>query len=468
MKRITDLKFVDTYLTEFTGDYRTALEVIDELPDYTLVTLRDLIDHIIDLIAAHHNYSLKAASIFTKIKELQDANKIDSYLADLLHSIRIKGNSGAHKKEVSADTHDQRKDKLRELALSAREELLEVLKTVSSLLHNRRELDLSLAKVSIKKPEVIIAEATLSTDYNAKMKAGRMYESLYHHSVLHGSVIGTDLELVSRMELLEHALACYSMACALSTNMEGYRKLKGHKNSVHEMILEWGKSEPLFRYASVAYQLYDDDNLPQYARERLEASTNAGYAPSQCLLANVLCREGDYELAIEYFIKAAEQENTKALIDLYQLYTDNNFIAPDHDKARKFLDRAIELDCPDAYATKAIDYFEGVTDCKDEKQGHELLNTAIKMGSQIGIEYSLSRSVQRQIAERISSEASTMLKEIRTSLEQQKKKPTTNPHIAKTKIKPNDPCKCGSGKKYKKCCGGIPTIPPSHIFSEWM
>ncbi|MBU0626162.1 SEC-C domain-containing protein [Patescibacteria group bacterium] len=22
-----------------------------------------------------------------------------------------------------------------------------------------------------------------------------------------------------------------------------------------------------------------------------------------------------------------------------------------------------------------------------------------------------------------------------------------------TKIRPNDPCSCGSGKKYKKCCG---------------
>ena len=23
------------------------------------------------------------------------------------------------------------------------------------------------------------------------------------------------------------------------------------------------------------------------------------------------------------------------------------------------------------------------------------------------------------------------------------------------KIKPNDPCPCGSGKKYKKCCGRV-------------
>ena len=23
----------------------------------------------------------------------------------------------------------------------------------------------------------------------------------------------------------------------------------------------------------------------------------------------------------------------------------------------------------------------------------------------------------------------------------------------KRKIRPNDPCSCGSGKKYKKCCG---------------
>lgn len=27
------------------------------------------------------------------------------------------------------------------------------------------------------------------------------------------------------------------------------------------------------------------------------------------------------------------------------------------------------------------------------------------------------------------------------------------PYVRKAKVKPNDPCPCGSGKKYKKCCG---------------
>ena len=34
------------------------------------------------------------------------------------------------------------------------------------------------------------------------------------------------------------------------------------------------------------------------------------------------------------------------------------------------------------------------------------------------------------------------------------KKPTVTVQKGK-KIGPNDPCPCGSGKKYKKCCGGI-------------
>lgn len=27
------------------------------------------------------------------------------------------------------------------------------------------------------------------------------------------------------------------------------------------------------------------------------------------------------------------------------------------------------------------------------------------------------------------------------------------PYVRKARVKPNDPCPCGSGKKYKKCCG---------------
>jgi len=33
---------------------------------------------------------------------------------------------------------------------------------------------------------------------------------------------------------------------------------------------------------------------------------------------------------------------------------------------------------------------------------------------------------------------------------------TTEPRSTKTKIGRNDPCPCGSGKKYKHCCGGMP------------
>ena len=38
----------------------------------------------------------------------------------------------------------------------------------------------------------------------------------------------------------------------------------------------------------------------------------------------------------------------------------------------------------------------------------------------------------------------------RLFLEQKK----SNTVINESKIYPNDPCPCGSGKKYKKCCGG--------------
>lgn len=36
------------------------------------------------------------------------------------------------------------------------------------------------------------------------------------------------------------------------------------------------------------------------------------------------------------------------------------------------------------------------------------------------------------------------------------KEPEKKPTFAATKIARNDPCPCGSSKKYKKCCGNIP------------
>ncbi|MBO4229401.1 MAG: SEC-C domain-containing protein [Clostridia bacterium] len=42
---------------------------------------------------------------------------------------------------------------------------------------------------------------------------------------------------------------------------------------------------------------------------------------------------------------------------------------------------------------------------------------------------------------------------------EQKKQPVRN--AATKKVGRNDPCPCGSGKKYKKCCGFNPADPES-------
>jgi hypothetical protein len=38
--------------------------------------------------------------------------------------------------------------------------------------------------------------------------------------------------------------------------------------------------------------------------------------------------------------------------------------------------------------------------------------------------------------------------------------------MAREKIGRNDPCSCGSGKKYKKCCGSVAGEPPLHGISQ--
>ena len=42
--------------------------------------------------------------------------------------------------------------------------------------------------------------------------------------------------------------------------------------------------------------------------------------------------------------------------------------------------------------------------------------------------------------------------------ENQRRIPQREPILAKEKVGRNEPCTCGSGKKYKKCCGKISAI----------
>ena len=66
---------------------------------------------------------------------------------------------------------------------------------------------------------------------------------------------------------------------------------------------------------------------------------------------------------------------------------------------------------------------------KDESRANELLSNAVKMGH-LG-----AREWEKNL-----SEGKDLMKYF------------ANQYIDKSNLKRNDPCNCGSGKKYKKCC----------------
>ena len=62
-----------------------------------------------------------------------------------------------------------------------------------------------------------------------------------------------------------------------------------------------------------------------------------------------------------------------------------------------------------------------------------------------------ARKMRRRVSSRMEVKRQKVAKEISTNAPDKsvKKQPV---RTAATKVGPNDPCPCGSGKKYKKCC----------------
>lgn len=121
--------------------------------------------------------------------------------------------------------------------------------------------------------------------------------------------------------------------------------------------------------------------------------------------------------------------------------------------------------CFRSIAPVLVAFFDFLGEKKILKDAQQLKRVVEKIGKQIiknakdpknwGIGKSLSMDMkeagvditnEQEIADFITVYNQKMLSE-------QKNKPSRTSRTEKQKIRRNDPCHCGSGKKYKKCCG---------------
>lgn len=110
------------------------------------------------------------------------------------------------------------------------------------------------------------------------------------------------------------------------------------------------------------------------------------------------------------------------------------------------------------YKTEARDMFMELMENIREEVCHNIFRTATSLDAAVNLMRSLSDKASAQMANALGldpsiTQAGNIVSEVNAEVSEEQGAAVPRPIRSSPKVGRNDPCPCGSGKKYKKCCG---------------
>lgn len=458
MNQMTDLELCEFFSKQICGAYEQALEFMDSAPDVSLVKFRTISEWAVTLVAEKQNYEFETTNLQRRIDELFDIQAINKQLRSQLHDVRKLGNDGAHanllEDEIAAE---KQLVELRGKAVSARKYVLLSLEDIyvhvfgQSLTGN-----IEITENNSHTFRDIIFEATFKKESTAKKNAGIAYERLIQQQVLKNGyhVRANDYHHLSSLTM--QAIALLDTAAILSyfevfpeQEMEQFSK-----EEIDEAVLEHGDVDALHAYSRV---VFGDSFLPKEMHEkalgRTKAAADRGYPPAMTTYGRECHTKKDYEGAWRYLTIAAEADDAEAIACLSMMYSDGWAGHQDVNKGLELAQHATDLGHPEGLLALGRCYLLGLGVQQDDKKAQELIEQAVGKGSLTAKRYLEKIVHEKQLTQIAKQKADQIYLETgKAVLETLKKTRWTN-IAALGKVGRNDLCPCGSGKKYKKCCG---------------
>jgi hypothetical protein len=421
-KQMTDVELSLKLSYAIYENYHTALEFIETHPDYSLLKFRKVLKSIVEIIADKEEINLENKNLNDSIKYLVECGIPSKLLDNNLHDVKFFCNDGIHNGSSfkNKEESDEEINRLRENALIARKKLIEIFEYVYFIMINKQSAPTIISAIVERNNEIIYNSLT-STNYKEKLKAGIIYEDIFNTQLHSASKPLSRKIKYSLSVLIEYTLAFYESAYKLSAQVDD----EAFADDTEKVILQKCELEPLYKYASFGLSFISNN---EKFKKLLQIVADRGYIPAKALLGFNLYEENQFKLAFKYLLSVKNTNESIALWQLYYCYTEGKACSPNPNKAFKYLRKAVKLKYPDALATLSKVYHNGEYLPKDDEKSQELLEESIALGSKLGKKFK------------------EHLQEISTA---KKPKPITGGE----KIGRNEKCPCGSGKKYKKCCG---------------
>lgn len=441
---MTDIELSQKISPAIAETYTSAIQFIKTLPDYALLLFRAVLSDLCENIIAKNIDTVKKPNTLEKMIDLLFIQQIiDQNFKDLLHKIRKLGNRGVHRdyKIIEDDEKfiESIKNKLLEDAYETRQLLVEAFKIHQDI----PSIDITFLDFNEQEYKQTIFDAMISPSSKAKLRAGLLCELLAEDESRKSLYVQQE-SLFHIQNLYQHAVAFYNACFKISANVE--QKLRRFDPRIKEdIILEDCDLEPLYRYSKILCHKLDGTEQVELGLKYLKIASERKYPEATAFYAAYLYEvEKDYAKSFEYLSQSYVQEVPLAHRLLCYYYSDEIANSINHELALRHIQIAIDLGCSDALFELGKAYHIGSFVKKNDALAEEFLLKAINRGNFEAKKYYFFDFKQnRQILTEL---ISSKLKNIASSLQI-----THDNNIPK--IGRNDLCKCGSGKKYKKCCG---------------
>jgi TPR repeat protein len=464
---VDDLSFSTRFGTKIGDDYRQAVEVMMVFPEYALLKYRQVLEQLSAALCKLHKIPTDHYdSLHVQINELCHQGRIDDKLKSKFHELRIMTNRAVHKTPISegdleqyqvqeykqefiSERNKQNKE-VQEKAIHGRALLFEILKACSAdFRYIKLNETLYMANLEHLELRQLVFNALNSQRAHEKFLGGKAIEKiLSDQEAKSGTFIASYADISHRKSQLKIASSFYRAAIEIDAELDDLDTgILLDNAKVEQYQLSRSKAEYLFHFADIAVNEDLGEELYKEGFAALEVAVKKSFTPAIALLGAKHYFDENYSNALNLLITAFQSDNALAARFLFYYYSEGKACNKDPFLAKKYIEKACELDCTDSMLNLAMDYSNGNTFGKNIEKAKYWMNLAAEKGNlraKLGYDLFFGNSVQK-ITTAFTDNLMKALDEANEGLK-------SKPLLVGQKLGVNEPCHCGSGKKYKKCC----------------
>lgn len=431
---MTDVELVGEFSKRAESSYRSGVEFILTNPIFSLREFRVSLECLCHDLAFNAGVRSDGESLHDAIEVLANKGVVTFFVKDAFHQARMLCNDAVHSPVwrkgdgrsrivVSASENERRANKVRELLIKALKNIREK--------QGRGGVDVTHAVIDAQRWKNLLYDAFMPSSAVGKSPLEKCKAAEY-------------LETLVEKELADHPEPIISL------DVEGrtffYKKAAAilyeaaYRENPENM-------DAAFRYASMVDDGVVVETRKGEVKEIFESLVKQGSVEAFERYAYVLYDEKNYVGAKKHLVGALDRGGVNAAHGLALYYSNDDTGEKDYREAIRYLEIGVSQGDPRCMSFLGEVLYEGEWGVVNKPKGKMLLERAASLGDRsaefyLKMKVNMTKKIWKQVSRKAAMDVLFDLGMNPTNIQRKGKK-----------IPPNSPCTCGSGKKYKKCCG---------------